>query len=55
MSEFRETKEIIRYFLPYVNGRLLDVGAGKAKYQTILEKQVEEYVAFGKGTPRPIP
>lgn len=39
------TKEVIQQALPYVKGRVLDLGAGMAKYKLILSKKAQSYVA----------
>lgn len=39
------TKEVVFHILPYINGRVLDLGAGTVKYKSILMKNAEEYVA----------
>lgn len=39
------TKEVIFYVLPYVKGRVLDLGAGMAKYKEIIVKNAGNYVA----------
>ncbi len=45
MPTLNATKEVIRHCLPYVKGRILDLGAGEAKYKTILKSRGGEYVA----------
>ena len=37
------TREIIVRFLPYVEGRVLDLGAGSAKYKEMILKKASEY------------
>ncbi|MCX6813429.1 MAG: class I SAM-dependent methyltransferase [Candidatus Azambacteria bacterium] len=39
------TKEVIFHVLPYVKGRVLDLGAGMAKYKEIIVKNAGNYVA----------
>lgn len=39
------TKEVIFHILPHVRGRVLDLGAGTAKYKLILMKNAGEYIA----------
>jgi len=39
------TKEVIFHILPYVKGRVLDLGAGTAKYRSILIKNAMNYIA----------
>ena len=45
-NKFEETKEIIKYFLPRVTGKALDLGAGQAKYRSVISRAAKEYVAF---------
>src|SRR3989344_6181818 len=37
------TREIIVRFLPYVEGRVLDLGAGSAKYKEMILQKASEY------------
>lgn len=39
------TKDIILHILPHVHGRVLDLGAGMAKYKKIIEKHAMDYIA----------
>jgi len=39
------TKEVIFHILPYVKGKVLDLGAGTAKYRPILIKNAVNYIA----------
>ncbi len=39
------TKEVIFHIMPYVRGRVLDLGAGMAKYKPILIKNATDYIA----------
>lgn len=45
MTSLSTTREVIIRALPYVKGRVLDLGAGTAKYKALLAKNTEEYVA----------
>ena len=38
------TKDIILHVLPHVSGRVLDLGAGMAKYRGIIKKSAAEYI-----------
>lgn len=39
------TKDIVLHVLPHINGRVLDLGAGMAKYRVIIKKNATDYVA----------
>lgn len=39
------TKDVIFHILPHVNGRVLDLGAGTAKYKEIIKKNAIDYIA----------
>lgn len=43
MRQLSVTREIINKFLPYVEGRVLDLGAGGAKYKEIILQKASEY------------
>ena len=45
MTTLSTTKEVIFYVLPYVKGRVLDLGAGTAKYKEIIKKNAISYTA----------
>lgn len=45
MTKLSTTKDIIYYCLPYLNGRVLDIGAGTAKYKPIFAEKISEYIA----------
>jgi len=45
MPRLSTTKDVIRHCLPYIKGRVLDLGAGTAKYKSILMKRASEYIA----------
>lgn len=45
MRTLSTTKDVIFHILPYVKGRVLDLGAGMAKYKPILIKNAADYVA----------
>jgi len=45
MKRLNITREVINKLLPYVEGRVLDLGAGSAKYKDILLKKATDYVA----------
>lgn len=45
MSKLSTTKDIIFHVLPHVQGRVLDLGAGMAKYKEIIIKNAVEYIA----------
>lgn len=39
------TKEVIFHIMPHVRGRVLDLGAGMAKYKEIIIKNTTDYIA----------
>ena len=39
------TKEVIYHIMPHIHGRVLDLGAGMAKYKEIIKKSATEYIA----------
>jgi|SRR3989344_870024 len=39
------TKEVIHHIMPYIHGRVLDLGAGMAKYKETVKKNAAEYIA----------
>lgn len=39
------TKEVVSHILPHVRGRVLDLGAGMAKYKKIIAKNTTDYIA----------
>lgn len=45
MPTLSTTKDVILHILPYVRGRVLDLGAGTAKYKPILIKNTTDYIA----------
>jgi len=45
MPTLSTTKDVIFHILPYVKGKVLDLGAGTAKYKPILIKNAESYIA----------
>lgn len=47
-KKFEETKEIIKYAVEqgYLKGKILDLGAGQAKYKNIIKEKAESYTAF---------
>ncbi|MDP2946933.1 MAG: class I SAM-dependent methyltransferase [Nanoarchaeota archaeon] len=46
IKKFEQTKEVVKYFLKYVNGKTLDIGAGSAKYRQIIKERASEYLAL---------
>lgn len=45
-KRFLHTRELVKYLAPlYMRGRLLDLGAGRSKYKSLLPTAVTEYVA----------
>ena len=46
MKKFNCTRDIVNHSLPYVQGKVIDVGAGSAKYKTIILKKADAYLAF---------
>ena len=45
MRTLSTTKDVIFHILPYIKGRVLDLGAGTAKYKPILIKNATDYIA----------
>lgn len=45
MTSLHTTKDVVFHILPYVKGRVLDLGAGIAKYKPILMKNAADYIA----------
>ena len=45
MARLITTKDVIFHCLPHIGGRVLDLGAGTAKYKPILIKKASEYIA----------
>ncbi len=43
MKQLSTTREVINKFLPYIEGRVLDLGAGSAKYKDMILKKASEY------------
>lgn len=39
------TKEVILHIMPHIGGRVLDLGAGTAKYKEIIKKNATDYIA----------
>lgn len=39
------TKEVVFHIMPHVRGRVLDLGAGMAKYKEIIKKHAADYIA----------
>jgi SAM-dependent methyltransferase len=48
INKFEETKEIVKYAMEkgYLKGKVLDLGAGQAKYKNIIKEKAESYIAF---------
>lgn len=45
-NKIQTTCEMIRYCQKYINGKVLDFGAGRAKYKDIISAKASRYVAF---------
>lgn len=45
-NKFQTTREVIQYCQKYINGKVLDFGAGRAKYKDIISVRASRYVAF---------
>ena len=45
MKRLSTTREIMNKFLPYIEGRVLDLGAGSAKYKELIASKTESYLA----------
>lgn len=39
------TKDVVFHILPHIHGRVLDLGAGMAKYKEIIKKNATDYIA----------
>ena len=39
------TKEVVFHIMPHIRGRVLDLGAGMAKYKEIITKNTTDYIA----------
>jgi len=46
MKKFQQTREVIKYSSKYINGKTLDLGAGRGKYKDIISRFCDEYIAF---------
>jgi len=46
MNDFQQTREVVKYCLKYISGKTLDLGAGSAKYRSIIKEKTSEYIAF---------
>jgi len=46
MTDFEQTREVVKYALKYISGKTLDLGAGSAKYRSIINKKASEYITF---------
>ena len=46
MNNFQQTREVIRYSSKYIKGKALDLGAGHAKYKSIISNFCDEYIAL---------
>jgi SAM-dependent methyltransferase len=49
MSEsqnIRQTKDMMNYALKFIKGKVLDLGAGQAKYKNIIQQKAEKYITF---------
>lgn len=44
MKRLSTTKDVILYALPHIKGRVLDLGAGMAKYKEIIKNNASDYV-----------
>lgn len=45
-KKFQNTREVITYVAKYISGRVLDLGAGKGKYKSIIAPKAEKYTAM---------
>ncbi len=47
-KKFEETREVVKYAAGqgYLKGKILDLGAGQAKYKNIIKEKAENYTAF---------
>jgi len=46
MNKFQQTRQVIKYSSKYIKGRTLDLGAGRAKYKSIISQFCSEYITF---------
>jgi SAM-dependent methyltransferase len=52
LKKLQTTRDVMHHVLPYVHGRVADIGAGSAKYKEILLTRGTAYIAFDM-TPGP--
>ena len=45
MTSLQTTKDVVFHVLPFIRGRVLDLGAGMAKYEEIIKKNAIDYIA----------
>ena len=45
MTVLSTTKDVIFYILPHIKGRVLDLGAGMAKYRAMIQENASDYLA----------
>lgn len=46
IKRLKGTREVIQHCLPYIKGRAIDLGAGKAKYKEIVKTAATDYIAL---------
>ena len=46
IQTFTQTKNFVKYSLKYIKGKVLDLGAGSAKYKQIIKEKSTKYLAF---------
>ena len=45
MTKFSTTKEVVYHIMPHVQGRVLDLGAGMAKYKGVIKENALDYIS----------
>ena len=45
MTKLSTTKEVVFHVLPHIQGRVLDLGAGMAKYRAMIQENASDYLA----------
>jgi SAM-dependent methyltransferase len=45
-NKFFQTREVLEHCLAFIDGKVIDVGAGNAKYKSLILKKAASYLAF---------
>lgn len=46
MKKPAKTRDVVEYTLQYVKGKTIDLGAGNAKYKSLIKPKTSEYITF---------